>query len=162
MSGQSEIPARVQKVLQTHGLEALTFAAGSTPTADMAAAQIGCAVGQIAKSLLFKGKDGHYGLFVCPGDQRVDSKKIKQALGAKARMATPEETLEITGYRPGSVCPFDLDQLRLFIDRGLAAYTTIYPAAGTDASGVPVSFDQLKSITGADECQVMVDSAASG
>jgi prolyl-tRNA editing enzyme YbaK/EbsC (Cys-tRNA(Pro) deacylase) len=149
------IPNKVKSVLERHELTALLFEPGSTPTSEMAAAQINCAVGQIAKSMLFKGKDGAFRLFVCPGDQRIDNKKLKDTLGVKARMATAEETFAITGYRPGGVCPFAIEDIEIFIDIGLNRYTTIYPAAGTDASGVPVSFDKLKQVIQAQECDVM-------
>lgn len=150
------IPDKVKAILDAHGLNALLFEPGSTPTSQLAAQQINCAVGQIAKSMLFKGKDGGFRLFVCPGDRRIDNKKLKHTLGVKARMATAEETFAVTGFKPGGVCPFGIDSIDIFIDKGLSTYTTIYPAAGTDASGVPVSFEQLKQVIQASECDVMV------
>lgn len=54
-----------------------------------------------------------------------------------------------TGFGLGGVCPFGIDgSIRIFIDRSLSQYATIYPAAGTDSSGVPMTFDQLVTITG--------------
>ena len=153
------IPEKVRNVLQQHQLTALEFEAGSTPTSEMAAQRIGCEVGQIAKSMLFKGKDGLFRLVVCSGDLRVDNRKLKQALGVKARFATAEETEAQTGFRPGGVCPFALQGLQIFIDSSLQRYEMIYPAAGTDASGVPVSFEQLKAIVAASDCDVMADPA---
>lgn len=149
------IPDKVQAVLDANELKALTFEPGSTPTSELAAEKIGCAVGQIAKSMLFKGKDGVFRLFLCPGDRRVDNRKMKSFLGFKARMATADETYEITGFKPGSVCPFGVEGVDIFIDQGLDEYPMIYPAAGTDASGVPVTFPRLKQISNADECDVM-------
>lgn len=149
------IPDKVQSVLDAHELIALTFEPGSTPTSELAAEKIGCSVGQIAKSMLFKGKDGVFRLFLCPGDRRVDNKKIKNFLGFKARMATADETYEMTGFKPGGVCPFGVESVDIFIDQGLEEYPTIYPAAGTDASGVPITFFQLKQISNASECDVM-------
>lgn len=150
------IPEKVQSVLQAHQLAALTFEPGSTPTSEMAAAKINCEVGQIAKSMLFKGKDGQFRLFVCPGNRRVDNKKLKSFIGVKARMATAEETFEITGFKPGAVCPFGIQGIDIFIDKGLGIYKTIYPAAGTNASGVPMTYPQLQTIANADECDIMV------
>lgn len=150
------IPARVRAVLEANQLQALTFEPGSTPTSEMAAQKIGCQVGQIAKSMLFKGKDGVFRLFVCPGDRRVDNKKLKDQIGVKARMATAEETFSITGFKPGAVCPYGIDSVDIYIDNGLRQYTTIYPAAGTDASGVPTTFEQLLSIAGAKICDIMM------
>jgi prolyl-tRNA editing enzyme YbaK/EbsC (Cys-tRNA(Pro) deacylase) len=64
-------------------------------------------------------------------------------------MASGEETLAATGFGPGAVCPFGIDgAISVFIDRSLSAYGTIYPAAGTDSSGVPMTFDVLVAITG--------------
>lgn len=153
------IPEKVKNVLQQHQLTALEFEEGSTPTSEMAAQKIGCEVGQIAKSMLFKGKDGSFRLVVCPGDLRVDNRKLKQALGVKARFATAEETEQQTGYRPGGVCPFALADLEIFIDTSLQRFETIYPAAGTNASGVPVSYAVLKDIVSANDCDVMSDPA---
>lgn len=149
------IPEKVKSVLDQHGLTALEFEDGSTPTSAMAAAKIGCEVGQIAKSMLFKGKDGRFRLIVCAGDKRVDNKKLKAALGVKARFATVEETEAETGFSPGGVCPFAIDRLPIFIDDSLSRFGVIYPAAGNDASGVPVSFSTLRDLVNAKICDVM-------
>lgn len=149
------IPEKVKSVLDKHNLKALEFEPGSTPTSEMAAEKIGCEVGQIAKSMLVKGKDGLFRLIVCSGDKRVDNKKLKAALGVKARFATPEETEIQTGFKPGGVCPFGIECLPILIDAGLLRFDVIYPAAGNDASGVPVSFSDLRALTGAKNCDVM-------
>jgi prolyl-tRNA editing enzyme YbaK/EbsC (Cys-tRNA(Pro) deacylase) len=89
-------------------------------------------------------------MVVCPGDRRLSSAKLKAATGVKSRMANAEEALGATGFGPGGVCPFGIGpDIRVFVDRSLAAYPTIYPAAGTDSSGVPMTFDRLLAITGA-------------
>jgi prolyl-tRNA editing enzyme YbaK/EbsC (Cys-tRNA(Pro) deacylase) len=143
------IPDKVRVVLDRHGLRAAEFDAGSTATSVLAARQLGVAVGQIAKSLLFAAKDGKFFMVVCPGDKRLSSAKLKAAAGTKSRMASAEEALAATGFGPGGVCPFGIDgSIRIFIDSSLSQYPVIYPAAGTDSSGVPMTFDQLVSITG--------------
>jgi prolyl-tRNA editing enzyme YbaK/EbsC (Cys-tRNA(Pro) deacylase) len=143
------IPEKVRAVLDAHGLAAREFAPGSTATSVLAAQQLGVTVGQIAKSLIFTGKDGRLFMVVCPGDKRLSNARLKAAAGVKSRMAGAEEALAATGFGPGGVCPFGVDPgIRLFIDRSLSAYDTIYPAAGTDSSGVPMTFDQLVTITG--------------
>jgi prolyl-tRNA editing enzyme YbaK/EbsC (Cys-tRNA(Pro) deacylase) len=142
------IPEKVSSVLAAHNLTAIEFEPGSTATSPQAAEQLGVSVGQIAKSLLFLGKDGRFFLLVCPGDRKVSSSKLKAATGVKTRMARYEETRSATGFEPGGVCPFGIDgDIRILIDEGLAQYETIYPAAGTSASGVPMSFAQLVAIT---------------
>ena len=142
------IPEKVAKVLAASGLKALEFEPGSTPTAPLAAARIGVEVGQIAKSLLFRTKDGAYHLVVCAGDKRVNSSKLKALVGSKASMADAEETLRVTGFPPGGVCPFGVEGVSIWIDDSLAAWDAVYPAAGTDATGVPTTHEGLLAITG--------------
>jgi prolyl-tRNA editing enzyme YbaK/EbsC (Cys-tRNA(Pro) deacylase) len=144
------IPEKVRSILDAHGLAAKEFAPGSTATSVLAAQQLGVAVGQIAKSLLFIGKDGRFFMVVCPGDKRLSNSKVKAVTGMKSRMASAEEARGATGFGPGGVCPFGVEsEIALFIDKSLSGYPTIYPAAGTDSSGVPMTFDQLVTITGA-------------
>jgi prolyl-tRNA editing enzyme YbaK/EbsC (Cys-tRNA(Pro) deacylase) len=154
------IPEKVSKVLQTHGLAAIEFAPGSTATSVLAAQQLRVTVGQIAKSLLFSGKDGKLFMVVCPGDRRLSNAKVKAATGVKSRMATAEEALGATGFGPGGVCPFGIDPgIPIFIDRSLSEYATIYPAAGTDSSGVPMTFESLVAITGGTVGDFLAESA---
>jgi prolyl-tRNA editing enzyme YbaK/EbsC (Cys-tRNA(Pro) deacylase) len=151
------IPEKIQKILEQHDLQAIEFEPGSTPTAVMAAEKLGVKVGNIAKSLLFVAKDGRYFLVVCPGDRRVANAKLKGEIGAKTRMANAEETLAATGFQPGGVCPFGVEGIEILLDVTLRNYETIYPAAGTDSSGVPMSFEDLRRITGGRTCDCTAD-----
>lgn len=148
------IPAEIDKILNKHQLELHEFEEASTPTAATAAEKLGCVVGQIAKSLLFKLKSGEYVLIVCAGDARVSSKKVRAYFGMKARMAKAEELMEILGYKPGEVGPFAITQVPVYLDESLKHYSLVYPAAGTDSSGVAVSWDQLCSITAGTPCDL--------
>ncbi len=150
------IPEKVRKTLSKYGLEAVEFEPGSTPTAELAARKFGVEVGQIAKSLLFIAKDGTPFIVICAGDRKIVSSKLKKITGKKSRMANAEETKKLTGFYPGGVCPFGIENIKIYIDKSLANYKTIYPAAGTDASGVPMTFEQLVEITGATICDVSV------
>lgn len=152
----SNIPEKVQAFLKNHNLSALEFEPGSTPTAETAAQRIGVSVGRIAKSILFKGKDEKYRLVVAAGDKKINSGALKRATGAKHRMATAEETQKATGFLPGGVCPFGLEDtsVTILLDVSLDAYDTVYPAAGTDATGVPLSPDYLLQITGGVKVEV--------
>ena len=148
------IPRKVKEVLVRYGLEALEFEPGSTPTATMAAARIGVEVGQIAKSILLRGKNGTYSMAVLPGDKRISNTKLKQIMGAKQSMASADEAVRETGFPPGGVCPFGVEGIAIYLDRGLGSYDTIYPAAGNDATGVPMTFAQLREITGGKVCDM--------
>ena len=143
------IPEKVAEVLKSHGLAAIEFEPGSTATSQLAAERLGVRVGQIAKSLLFLGKDGRFAMLLCPGDRKASSARLKAALGVKTRMARRDEAVAATGFEPGGVCPFGIEaRIRILIDDSLAKQGTIYPAAGTAASGVPMTFAQLVAITG--------------
>jgi prolyl-tRNA editing enzyme YbaK/EbsC (Cys-tRNA(Pro) deacylase) len=144
------IPEKVRALLAAHGLTALEFEAGATATSVMAAARIGVSVGQIAKTLLFLGRDGRLFMVVAPGDRRISAAKLKAVTGTKSRMARTDEALAATGFGPGGVCPFAVDPaIPILVDRSLSQYGTIYPAAGTDSSGVPMTCAQLVDISGA-------------
>ena len=142
------IPDKVQQVLTAHGLSALEFEPGSTPTAEMAAKRLGVETARIAKSLLFKSKEGSYHLVVCPGDKRLSSGVLKRLIGSKVSMADADDTERVTGYRPGGVCPFGLEGVEILLDMELGGLGIVYPAAGTDATGVPTTLEQLAQITG--------------
>jgi len=142
------IPAKVKQVLDSSGLVALEFEPGSTPTAELAAQRLGVATARIAKSLLFKSKEGTYHLVVCPGDKRLSSGVLKRSIGSKVSMANAEETERVTGFRPGGVCPFGLEGVAILLDKELGGLGIVYPAAGTDATGVPTTLEQLARITG--------------
>ncbi|MGE5380475.1 MAG: YbaK/EbsC family protein [Methylocystaceae bacterium] len=125
-----------------------------TSTSELAANALGLAVGQIAKSILYKGKD-NYIMVVAAGDVRLDSKLVKQLAGSRVRMANADEVMEVTGYPPGGVCPFDLPQpIPIYADASLRRFEVVYAAAGSPHSAVPVTFDQLLALTGADPCDV--------
>ena len=152
------ITEKVQKVLDAYGLVALEFEEGSTPTAESAAAKIGVQVGQIAKSLLFKGDSGKAVMVVCAGDKKVSSGKIKRLCGEKMSMTSAEETFNLTGFYPGGVCPFGIVGLPIYIDDSLKAWDMIYPAAGNNATGVPMSYEVLLAIAGGNSCDVVSSS----
>lgn len=149
----SSLPPQVQAVLDKHGLKALEFEPGSTPTSVLAAARIGCRVGQIAKSLLFKDRTGAFHLVLLAGDAKVSSGKFRRTIGAGS-MASPDETFAVTGFRVGGVCPFGVENVPIWLDASLKVWETLYPAAGTSASGVPITYAQLLEITNATECDI--------
>lgn len=150
----SALPPVVQDFLARHGLTALEFAPGTTPTSPLAAAQIGCEVGQIAKSLVFRDKKGGFHMVVLAGDAKVSSGKLKRLVGSDCSMASADETHAVTGFRVGGVCPFGVTGLPVYIDASLARYPTVYPAGGNDASGVPVTYERLLEVTGGRPCDV--------
>ena len=105
----------------------------STRTAQEAADAIGCTVGQIAKSLIFKGRTSQKPiLIITSGANRVNEKTIKEYTGEKLKKADAEFVLEHTGFSIGGVPPVGHTKpLTTFIDEDLMQYEEIWAAAGT-------------------------------
>ena len=104
-----------------------------TPTAEAAARAIGCEPAQIVKSLVFDC-GGRFAVALVPGDRRADPKRVATAAGvARARVATPEQVVEITGFEPGAVAPFPLPRVEtVLLDRTLLAQELVWVGAGSD------------------------------
>ncbi|GAA0480203.1 MULTISPECIES: YbaK/EbsC family protein [Tatumella] len=128
----------------------------STATVDMAAQVHGVSAGQIAKTLSLKVKQNIV-LIVMRGDARLDNKKLKDALGAKARMLSVDEVINATGHPVGGVCPFGLENpLTVYCDVSLQAFDEVMPAAGATHSAVRISPQRMAELTNArwiDVCQ---------
>ncbi|MFO7951683.1 MAG: YbaK/EbsC family protein [Bacillota bacterium] len=121
----------------------------TTKTSAEAAEALNVELGQIAKSILFRSGQ-QYGLFVAAGDIKIDDKKVKALLGGgKAKIAKPDEVEKVTGYRVGGVCPFDIDEsVPIFLDESMQRFDLVYTSAGTSHSLLPISFENLKKVTG--------------
>lgn len=129
----------------------------NTSTAPLAAAALGLEVGQIAKSILFKTKGEDYLMVVSAGDVKMDSKAIKETVGQRVRMANPEEVLDVTGFSVGGVCPFALaHEVPIYLDESLRRYDVVYAAAGTANTALPITFEELRKITGGQPCKFSV------
>lgn len=148
------IPEKVAASLARAGRTAIEFEAGSTPTVATAAARLGVAPGQIAKSLLFRGKAGDYHMVILAGDMRISQSKLKKLIGSKPDMTDAAETERVTGFAPGGVCPFGVEGVKIWIDRSILAWNEVYPAAGTDGSAVKMDFALLLDVTGGESCEV--------
>ena len=100
-------------------------------TANDAASALGCKVGAIVKSLLFKAGDS-YVLCLVSGDKRCSLNKLKKILDEKdVSMANPEDVKKFTGYTIGGVSPTGhLTKIKIFIDENLNRFSSIFAAAG--------------------------------
>jgi prolyl-tRNA editing enzyme YbaK/EbsC (Cys-tRNA(Pro) deacylase) len=115
----------------------------STATVDTAARALGVEPGRIAKTLAVRAGD-HLFLLVARGDTRLDNRKCKDEFGARPRMLSPEETLELTGHPVGGVCPFGLKTpVPIYLDVSLQAFDLVYPAAGSLNTSVEVPTERL-------------------
>lgn len=113
--------------------------AASTATVELAAAGHGVAPAQIAKTLSLKIKDRVVLVVTC-GDARLNNKKIKEALGGKAKMLASDEVAALTGHPVGGVCPFGLaTPLPVYCDVSLKTFDEVIPAAGSTNSALRIA-----------------------
>ena len=100
-------------------------------TAQQAADTLGVAVGQIAKSIIFKRRaDQMAVLVITSGDRRVDEKKVDALVGKTGR-ADAEFVRASTGFAIGGVSPVGhLSKPVTLIDRELFRFEEIWAAAG--------------------------------
>ena len=123
----------------------------SSATVELAAAALGCPPAWIAKTLSFGTATGVI-LIVAAGDARVDNKKYKAHFGEKARMLPHEEVAAAVGHAVGGVCPFAVaDGIRIYLDRSLSRFSTVYPACGSSSSAIPLTIPELEELVGAHE-----------
>ena len=120
----------------------------SAKTALEAASSLGCNVGAIVKSLLFR-TDKKFLLCLVAGDKRASLIKIKKILNTKdASMASAEEVKSVTGFTIGGVAPIGhLNRLDVFIDNSLEKFEDLYAAAGHPNCVFKISFKNLQKIT---------------
>jgi Cys-tRNA(Pro) deacylase len=120
----------------------------SARTALEAASSLGCEVGAIVKSLLFKTKNSFI-LCLVAGDKKASLNKIKKTLNIKdVSMAAAEDVKTITGYTIGGVSPIGhLKKIDIFIDNSLERFTSLFAAAGHPNCVFKIDFKNLQKIT---------------
>jgi prolyl-tRNA editing enzyme YbaK/EbsC (Cys-tRNA(Pro) deacylase) len=144
--------AKVQQALREHGLSTMVQEMpASTRTAKEAAQAIGCSVGQIAKSLVFRGvTSGRPLLVIASGTNTVNVAVLAGVVGEPIERATPEFVRETTGYAIGGIPPLGHDQaMPVWIDRDLLLYEQIWAAAGTPFAVFEITPVDLQRVTGA-------------
>ena len=117
-------------------------------TANDAATALGCKVGAIVKSLLFRAGNS-FVLCLVSGDKRCSLNKLKKILDEKdVSMANPEEVKRITGYTIGGVSPTGhLTKTKIYIDENLKNFKSIFAAAGHPNAVFEIDFENLKALT---------------
>lgn len=124
--------------------------AQSTRTAQEAADSLGCAVEQIAKSLIFETAETSQSVLVlASGPIRVNEKKIGAYVGRKIRKADAAFTKKVTGFTIGGIPPFahKTPSHFTFIDEGLTQHETVWAAAGMPNSVFEIKISDLIFLT---------------
>lgn len=141
---------RVQDALTARGLDVqvveLTVTARSAAEAAVA---VGCQVGQIAKSLVFRGKSsGQAVLVIASGANRVDLGKVEALVGEGLEKPDAEFVRDETGFAIGGIPPLGHDRpLTTVIDEDLLRFERIWAAAGHPNAVFPTTPAQLVAMT---------------
>lgn len=142
---------KVQQALQALGMTLqVVELPDSTRTAIEAAQAVGCQVGQIVKSLVFKTKRSQRALLViASGSNRVDEKLIEARIGEPLGKADAEFVRQQTGFAIGGVPPLGhASPLLTFIDQDLLQYERVWAAAGTPHAVFELNPADLARMTG--------------
>ena len=120
----------------------------SARTAQDAATSLGCDVGSIVKSLLFKTENS-FTLCLVAGDKRCSINKLKKIKNKKnVSMASPEEVKNHTGYTIGGVSPIGhLKKIEIIIDNSLERFNELFAAAGHPNCVFKINFRDIQKIT---------------
>ena len=117
-------------------------------TAKDAAESLGCEVGAIVKSLVFRADDTFL-ICLVAGDKRCSLNKLKKVISKKnVCMANAEEVKTNTGFSIGGVAPIaHLKKLNILIDQSLGRFQSVFAAAGHPNSIFKIEYSQLVQMT---------------
>jgi len=123
--------------------------AESTRTAQEAADRAGCELGQIVKSLIFRGKtSGKPIMVLTSGVNRVDEKRISEYAGESISRADADFVRSVTGYAIGGVPPIGhIQMMETYLDEDFLQYKTIWAAAGTPNAIFELATSDLHKMT---------------
>jgi len=149
-SNLSSSARKVQQALSAYGVSCqVVEMPQSTRAADDAARAVGCRVGQIVKSLVFRGQQSHQALLVATsGANRVNEKLMATFISEPISKADADFVREKTGFAIGGVAPVGHAQkIKIFIDEDLLQYDEIWAAAGTPNALFKLTPQELQKIT---------------
>jgi prolyl-tRNA editing enzyme YbaK/EbsC (Cys-tRNA(Pro) deacylase) len=146
--GASVARVRAALLAARHADSIAEFPEGTRTAADAAAA-IGCAVAQIAKSIVFRAGD-RPAVVIASGANRVDARKLAALLGVAVKRADADWVRAATGFAIGGVAPLGhAGPVHLVLDRDLLALSPIWAAAGSPMHVFRTEAAELARITGA-------------
>ena len=148
---------KVQQALNAIGMQLdVVELPDSTRTSVEAAQAIGCQVGQIAKSIIFRALASQRPIMViASGPNRVNEKVIETLIGEAIGKADADFVRQRTGFVIGGVPPVGHpEQIETFIDMDLLQYPEIWAAAGTPHAVFRLTPADLMRMTGGKVVQV--------
>lgn len=151
MSTLSSTAQKIQVLLQTLGYPYTVIEhAESTRTAQEAADRAGCHLGQIVKSLIFRGQVSNKPILVlASGPNRVNEKRISEYAGEPIGKADADFVRAVTGFAIGGVPPLGhVEPMETFLDEDFFQFQTIWAAAGTPNAIFELKTEDLQKMTG--------------
>lgn len=150
MTTLSPSAQKIQDLLKSLGYDYTVIEhAESTRTAMDAAERAGCELGQIVKSLIFKGQQsGKPILVLTSGANRVDEMRIREYAREKIWKADADFVKTVTGYAIGGVPPVGhIQKMETYLDEDFLQYETIWAAAGTPNAIFELRTSDLQKMT---------------
>ena len=157
MTQLSPSAQKIQDLLHSRGYKFTVIEhAESTRTAQEAAERAGCELGQIVKSLIFRGKiSGKPILVLTSGANRVDEKRISEYAGESISRADADFVRTVTGFAIGGVPPIGhAEKMETYLDEDFLQYQVIWAAAGTPNAIFELKTEELQKMTGGKIVQV--------
>jgi prolyl-tRNA editing enzyme YbaK/EbsC (Cys-tRNA(Pro) deacylase) len=157
MTQLSPSAQKIQNLLSSLGYDYTVIEhAESTRTAQEAADRASCELGQIVKSLIFRGKtSGKPILVLTSGANRVDEKRISGYAGETISRADADFVRTVTGFAIGGVPPIGhTEKMETYLDEDFLSYQTIWAAAGTPNAIFELKTDDLQKMTDGKIAQV--------
>ena len=137
---------RIVEMLNESGAEFKVMKHRAVFTSQEAAEIRGVELRQGVKAMVFKNK---YEFFIAlvPADRRVDVKKLKEIIGSKVKLASPEEVFCVTNCKVGAVPPFGhKTKLKTFADRKIFTNDHVDFNAGLNTVSVDMKASDLKKL----------------
>lgn len=156
MSMADDLPDAVRRVEIAALAKALPFRVVKTETiartAEEAARAVSVEVGQIVKSLVFRGREsGTAYLLLVSGANRVDERVVGEAIGEALERPNADFVRDATGFAIGGVAPLGATHpIRTLMDADLLRFVAIWAAAGTPFHVFETTPEGLRIATGAE------------
>jgi prolyl-tRNA editing enzyme YbaK/EbsC (Cys-tRNA(Pro) deacylase) len=147
---------RVREALVRAGVgDTIVELPGAARTARAAADYLGCEVGQIANSLVFRAEGSDAALLVMSsGAKRVDVARLAALAGEPVGKADADFVRRHTGFAIGGVAPVGHGLTRTFVEKSLSAYRELWAAAGHPHTVFRLTYPDLVRITGGAEADL--------
>jgi Cys-tRNA(Pro) deacylase len=157
MPALSPSAQKIQNLLNSLGYPYIVIEhAESTRTAQEAAERAGCELGQIVKSLVFRGKtSGKPILVLTSGANRVDEKLISEYAGESIGRADADFVRAMTGFAIGGIPPIGHStKMETYLDEDFLQFPVIWAAAGTPNAIFELKTEDLQKMTDAKTTKV--------